>query len=225
MSERSKKTLVYLGLNHGVGFRRMFQDYDQCFGFEPIPSLYEKLKNEFSQYPHVHIINAAVSTKASNNVEFFITNNHLASSSLFQLKDEWRADRLKNNAPDVVIENTIKVRTILLPDFLRENGIDEIDDYVSDIEGMDLAVLKTLEENVVAGRIHRITCEVSRDVEHNRHVCDYDNSKKGFADFLGEKYELIAEGFMPLQDGVFESIPRNSWAMDCCWALKRPISA
>jgi FkbM family methyltransferase len=215
-----KDVLVYVGLNRGSGFNQLFHQYKKCYGFEASPNLYQDLFTKYAKYDWVYLINAAVTVENVEEVTFYVTDNDGASSSLFLLKDEWHHSREKKGLKAINLQETIKVKGILLPDFLEKNGVYEITDYVSDIEGMDLAVLETMRSFIAEKRIKTITCEVSRHKGTNRHVGCYDNSKEGFEKLLGNNYDLVAEGYMPLRDGVFEDIPESSWAMDCRWKLR-----
>lgn len=104
--------------------------------------------------------------------------------------------------------------------FLQKNQIDFIDDYMSDIQGMDLEVLKTMKHMIDQREICTITCEVTKDDKCNIYKDLPDNSESGFADLLNENYALIARGYGALKDNKFENIPEDAWEMDCKWKLK-----
>lgn len=119
------------------------------------------------------------------------------------------------------MQQTIKVPCVNLMDFLAEHGIDHIDHYVSDIQGMDLTVLKTLAPMIEQGRITAITSEVAKDGRRNIYGSLPSNEFKDFQVFLGDRYELVAQGWGQLTDGVFADVPEEWWEMDCRWRLKK----
>ncbi len=214
-----KDVLVYIGLNRGAGFRRLFHKYKTCYGFEASPALFKGLTAAYARFDWVHVVNAAVTVNNVDEIPFYVTDNDGASSSLYPLKKEWHRSRAKKGCKAIAIRETIKIRGILLPEFLEDRGVHEITDYVSDIEGMDLAVLNTMKAFIDGKRIQTITCEASTHDMTNRHEGCHDNSKSGFLHVLGHNYDLVAEGFVPLRDGVFENVT-DSWSADCRWRLR-----
>ncbi|MFC2172934.1 FkbM family methyltransferase [Acidobacteriota bacterium] len=218
-SPTSKDVLVYLGLNKGEMFGRLFAHYRQSYGFEADPEMCRYLSEKYTAHKTVHIVNAAVTTEDVDRVKYFITDNDSASSSLYRLKDEWQSERARRGLSSIKARET-SVPGINLLKFLTREGVESITDYISDVEGMDLAVLRTIEEYIKEKRIVTITCEVSKSRKHNRHAGCPDNSLEGFMELLDENYELIAQGFMPLRDGQFQEVPKESWAMDCKWRLR-----
>jgi len=218
----SKEVLVYVGMNRGEGFDGIFHDYERCFGFEPNPVLYDHLMEKYKKFSWVNIVNAAAAIDDTEDLSLYVTDNDGASSSVYPLKEAWHKSREVRKAPTIGLQGKITVRGINLPRYLDDHGISEITDYVSDIEGMDLAVLKTMNRYILDKKIQAITCEVSKDELRNRHVGCPDNSLGGFTELLSGNYELVAVGYMPLlTDGVFGEIPEESWAMDCRWKLKQ----
>lgn len=211
------KTLLYVGLNNGDAFSSLYRNYDLAIGLEPNKKLYQKLVKRFKGEENVLLINAAATTSANETQKkLIIYDNRGASSSFFKLKEEWHQKQKK----EIKIESEMLVDCVYLPQVLKENKIEFINDYVSDIEGMDLEVLKTLNHWINKKKIHTITCEVSKTKDLNRHVDCPDNSKEGFEKLLKKNYDLVATGYAPLRDGAFRQIPDTSWSMDCKWKRK-----
>jgi hypothetical protein len=116
---------------------------------------------------------------------------------------------------------TIKVPCVNLLGFLRKLNIDYIDDYISDIQGLDLEVLKTLRPMIEARQIGSIKCEVTKDTYRNIYHDLPDNSESGFKKLLEDHYDLVAVGQGLLVDGKFDNIPEDAWEMDCKWSVKQ----
>ena len=114
---------------------------------------------------------------------------------------------------------TIRIPSINLLNFLEERGIRHIDSYISDIQGFDLEVLKTLKPLLDNRQITDITCEVSKDKYGNIYKDIPENNESGFKELLNENYVCIAKGWGVLSEGSFNEVPEGSWEMDCKWKL------
>ncbi len=207
-------TLVYLGLNKGRNFSTIFRKYEKCYAFEADPSLYIKLKKRFRKFPNVHIYNVAVADY-DGEIEFNISNNR-ASSSIGKFSKDW--NNHKSGAVKMI--DTIKVPCINLCSFLQKQNIDYIDDYISDIQGFDLAALRTLKPYIDQKKIKNITSEVTKNEYRNIYSDLPDNSEQGFTSLLAENYKLVAKGWGVLRDGKYDQVPGTWWEMDCKWTIK-----
>ncbi len=105
--------------------------------------------------------------------------------------------------------------------FVKKNNINYIDNYISDIQGMDLEVLKTLKPMIKNKMIKTITCEVTINEKRNIYHNLPDNSESGFQNLLKENYKLVAKGSGILLENNFDLIPKNTWEFDCKWNLKQ----
>jgi hypothetical protein len=148
-------------------------------------------------------------------VAFNISNNEGSSSSIGTFREDWP----NYQSGQISMVEKIEVPCINLMDFCTENGIDYIDDYISDIQGMDLAVLKTLEPMVSRRKIGAITCEVTKNSRGNIYADLNDNSEEGFSAFLADNYQLVAKGWGILTEGQFDEVPADWWEMDCKWRV------
>lgn len=214
---RSKKVLVYAGVHRGHSFNLVFLDYETCYGFEANPDLFLELQKQYAKFPHVKLFNCAV-TDYDGEVEFNISNNDGASSSVGDFKDDFS----KAQAGHLKMVRKIKVPCINLYNFLQRNGVAFIDDYISDIQGMDLTVLKTLKPFIDAGKIGSISCEVTKNEKKNIYNLP-DNSEIGFQSLLGHSYVMVAKGWGLLSENGFSEVKDSWWEMDCKWKLKNKI--
>ncbi len=211
---RRKGVLVYLGAHKGKPLMRLCGQYKVCYGFEADPELCGDLKKRFARIPNVHIIHAAAATH-DGEIEFHVSDNQASSSIGGRFADGWCG---KNK---VAMIKTVKVPCVNLCNFLREQGIETVDDYISDIQGYDLEVLKTLMPYINRKAIGSITCETGKDGFGNIYPDLPDNSESGFANLLGENYNCVAKGWgKGLKEGVFNNVPDDWWEMDCKWKPK-----
>jgi FkbM family methyltransferase len=182
------KVLIYLGLNQGSGFDKMINGFDKCYGFEAIPELAEKMAIRYKNDDRVEIINAAVCGENKEQTFYISTNILMESSSLGELSDYYRNNGPKNQ---IRTKRKITVPGIVLSNFLKERGIDQIDTYVSDIEGMDYFVLNTIKEYVDDKRINHIQVEAECDYWGGESHDNLPSNKETlFYELLSDNYEL-----------------------------------
>jgi FkbM family methyltransferase len=212
---KKEGTLVYVGLHRGRGFNAIFRKYETCYGFEANPDLCAMLQKKFRKHSNVYIFNFAV-TGQDGEVDFNISNNGGASSSIGNFAEDWEHYKSGN----VRMVKTVCVPSINLYDFLVRQKVQSIDSYISDIQGIDLEVLKTLKPLLEQRKISNITCEVTKDKHRNIYGNLPDNSESGFNQLLRGNYECVAKGWGILTDGVFNKVPDSWWEMDCKWKVK-----
>ena len=211
---KKRGTLIIVGMDTNGIFDLMYRGYENCYGFEANPDRFNKLEKKYKNKKNIKIFNVAVA-QYDGEITFNISsNNNGASSSIGNFNKEWQ----EQNKIDMI--KTIKVPCINLLNFCEKNNINFIDDYFSDIQGMDLEVLKTLKPMIDEKNIGTITCEVAKDDKKNVYSDLPDNSKSGFEKLLNTNYELIASGWGALIDNKFDVIPNDEWEMDCKWRLK-----
>lgn len=175
-----------------------------------------KLLQKHSKKANIKIFPYAV-TDYDGEVELNISSNKGASSSIGNFNETWQKNYADSN---IKMKEKVKVPCINLLNFCRKNSINYIDDYISDIQGMDLQVLKTMRPMIENKQIGSIRCEVTKDEYGNIYKDLPDNSESGFEHLLSTNYKLVAKGAGLLEDGVFDNIPDEAWEMDCMWTLK-----
>ena len=217
IKKAKKGVLIYVGMHLGGGFSSIFEKYKICYGFEANPELYAKLKIKFGTNPRVKLFNVAV-TDYDGEIEFNISN-YDGASSIGNFSEDWEGYKFDN----IKMIKTIKVPCINLYNFLQQHNIDLIEDYISDIQGFDLGVLKTLKPYIDEKKIKHITCEVAKDKYGNTYTGIPDNSENGFNVLLKDNYECVAKGFGILTDGEFDDVPDICWEMDYKWRVKKRL--
>ncbi|MFA6924559.1 MAG: FkbM family methyltransferase [Bacteroidales bacterium] len=215
---RKKRGILFIiGMDSNGIFDLMYRGYEKCYGFEANPERFEKLVKKYGKQPNIYIHNVAVAQYDGEVVLNISSNNNGASSSLGNFNKTWQE---QYKAEKIEIVKSIKVPCINLHNFCIKNNISYIDDYLSDIQGMDLEVLKTMNPMIEQKRIGTITCEVTKNEKRNVYSDLPDNSENGFAELVNTNYELIAKGHGALKDNKFDKISKDEWEMDCKWKIK-----
>jgi hypothetical protein len=216
--EDNKKILIYVGAHVGNSLSSYDGLYDEIYAFEANPTFCEHLKSRFSHNKNIHIINAAICEKHNDYLDFNISKNNGDSSSILKSNKDC-------NLHDMIESNqTIRVSTINLKNFLEERKIKKIKTYISDAQGYDFIILKTIKELIDNKMIEEIQCEVEKNhtppiyVNENKET---QNKEANFDNFLNENYEKIATGWGSLEDGKFDSVPEEWNEFDIKWRLKK----
>lgn len=210
------RILIYAGAHLGGSLSRHLNDYDLIFAFEANPLFCDQMVYRFSQHKNLNIINAALCKSHGEKVEFNISSNNGDSSSLLFPN--------KQNSLYEAIKPCMKISVdgVNLRMFLQERGIEKINTYISDLQGYDYEVLKTLKPLIDAGSIETIECEVSKT--NRTSIYEYGtiepNTDENFDSLLSHRYERVATGWGNLQDGVFNQVPSEWSEWDVKWKLK-----
>lgn len=204
--------LVYVGLNRGDSFNKLFYRYSRAIGIEANPELMPELRRRFKKYKNVELFNVAAS---DTNGQAFLTlpdNGNFAASATLDSFDSRRA---------VSGVRKIEVESVALGSFLKTLKVDLVDNYISDCEGYDLVALRSCEEYLSQGKFLQIQCEVQRNHTPEAYI-SVSNKEYMFDELLNQNYEKVASGWTFLQDGIFYEVP-NDWAFhDIKWKLKNP---
>lgn len=203
------RTLVYVGAHVGAYLGDIASEYEQIFAFEPYPDSFNELIRRLGDCPWITFINAACSTEAGTH-KFYVYPN-MVSSSLAPIAD---------GVPTDLIYDVIEVPTINLYDYLQSIDLQYIDCYISDCQGSDLNVLKTLKPYIDNRMIDTIVVET-----HNDKLNLYkglDNRFQGFKDLLSENYEIetIRLGRLDGAEVLESEIPPDEYEWDTVWSLK-----
>ncbi len=179
------KVLVYCGLHEGASFARIFGHFDLAIGFEPIPKLFAGLQRTFAEFSKVRIYHAALSDQ--DGPVLFNIYSDAATSSIGTLSEEWLARRKDS---DFRVVTSVEITGRHLGNFLTQQGITEIDTLVTDVQGFDLTVLRTVEPLIRERRIRCITCEVERDHFPKTYDGTPGNKERDFLLLLSPDYDL-----------------------------------
>lgn len=210
------RVLVYAGAHLGGSLSQHLRNFDLIFAFEANPLFCEQLKSKFTKHKNLNVINAALCKTHGEKVEFNISSNNGDSSSLLSPN--------KQNCLYEAIKPCMKISVdgLNLRMFLEERGIEKINTYISDLQGYDYEVLKTLKPLIDAGSIETIECEVSKT--NKTSIYEYGgiepNTDENFDSLLSHRYERVATGWGNLLDGVFANVPDDWCEWDVRWKLK-----
>lgn len=210
-------TLVYVGANKGHTLNSIYKNFDQVIAFEPDPEMFADLERNIveTKDTQVVLVNAACSTTDGEQT-LYVTGNRVASS----LGDGVKEFKDFHGFNAAVIKE-ITVQTVNLSEFLETGEVEKIDLYVSDAQGSDLTVLKTLKERYIdTSNIGELFLET-----HQNGTYLYEglyNQLDGFKELLGENYNLI-HASLGCENGRLvteEDIPESNPEFDTYWRLK-----
>ncbi len=139
------------------------------YSFEPVPNIYSQLVSNTSKYSNINTIPLALSDRNGETEMFVSSGRSNASSSLLAPKEHLDAH------PDVLFNETIKVKTVTLDDFCLMNNINHIDFMWLDMQGYELPMLKASQKMI--SNISLIYSEVSL-IETYQGVSTYEHYKK-----------------------------------------------
>lgn len=211
-----KGTLVYIGINRGVGLRHICDFYQRVVAIEANPNLISFLKSKYSDRPHVEIYNFAAGLD-DGDADFSIASNDGKSSSLMPIdstNEHVRELGLSSSEP-------IRVPSRNLGKFLEEIGVEHIDLYVSDIEEFDFSALQTLGPYIDEKRIETIQVEVRGDACIPTRINAPDNRLSSVVAYLKGRYTLVGTGNSYLKKGEFINSENEDGYFDALFSVDR----
>jgi FkbM family methyltransferase len=199
---KQKGLLLYLGANHGNSLVRIFYKFKRVIAIEANPALCVILKKKFKK--KIEIYNYAVGEK-NKKTYLNIYDQDSTNASINVLKNK-------------KINKKIKINEINLSSFLKKKKIKKIDYYISDLEGMDYTVLRSIKNYLIL-----------KNVEFIQHECTIDslsgpykkksNNEKLFKNILSKNYKKIGSGFGLLKPGM-HNLPKGYRFKDILWKKK-----
>lgn len=205
--------LVYVGTNEGESLEEYVDLYDKVYAFEPDPEVFGNLVKRFSRKKNIVFVNAACSDSVGTKTLYVTENRH--STSLSELSDFSLQYGFSGGKASF---KTFEVKTVNLLNFLEEKNIEYVDTLITDCQGSDLSILKTVKCFIDEKKIGEIFCET-----HGNSVVLYDqldNQFDGFKELLSENYDIkdfYLDGKLMSKD----SEPFVEW--DTHWILKNDI--
>lgn len=206
---KKNKILIYCGINNLLNFNILRPRYDVCYGFDANPAKIEHAREVYKDDPHVHFIFGALTEKSGDMVEFHITNDWDPSSTIGELNPAY----VHMRSGKLTSQTKITVPTINLYDFCVDNNIQEIDLLLTDLQGMDLSVLRTMKKFIMKRKIREIQSETETDNTPSIHLNLPSNKLKDFKLLLSDHYDLVAQ--------YPEVVPDDWWEMDTSWRIKQ----
>jgi len=147
--------IVEAGAHIGVDTCEMAKLWPKAkiFAFEPIPEIFEQLKNNTSSYPNVQCFQMALGDKTGVCTINQSSGESNGSSSLLEPKEHLVIH------PSVLFEKKIEVKVTTLKDWMITNKIEKVDFLWLDLQGFELNVLKESVE--IISKTSTIYTEVS----------------------------------------------------------------
>jgi len=141
------KTILEIGSHHGKDAIKLANFY-KCpvFAFEASPLNIKEIKKTIERYSNVHLIEKAV-WNYSGSIPFYHCDNHPGSSSCFTFDYPSLAQREKRDLDDALKKYHLTeyiVPAIRLDEWMEENNIESVDLICMDLQGAELAALKSL---------------------------------------------------------------------------------
>ncbi len=153
------KIIIEVGAHSGD--RRLMKSCSKrgytLYLFEPNPGLASQLKSKAKRLKNVHVVQKAVA-KESGQTSFFLANHDTCSSLLpfhKRANDTWVAG--DHPYKNFETKHVLKVETITLKDFFRQEKIDHVDFIEIDAQGSDLDVVQSLGAEIL--NVNRIQVE------------------------------------------------------------------
>lgn len=207
---KKRGTLVYLGLNTGESFDRIYYKYNLVIGFEPNPDNFVKLK-KYQNQNGVYLYPYAVSDKEGEFDFYLPTNkNNDASASLSDFTSARKG---------ISSRESIKVKTVKLSKILEDHKVNFIEKYISDIEGYDFTVLNTIKNYLNEKKIFELQLEAFQNHVENPYT-SVSNYEKQFDELLELNYKKIARGWGLMKPGEFHGFREDHFSIDLLYRLK-----
>jgi FkbM family methyltransferase len=182
------RTAVIVGQNYPDACSdALVERHDRTIIFEPLPPAAKACRDRYAENPKVIVFEAACGSWWS--VEPFQVYNRSGLSSSLGVVTVDAKSRFPTQ--DLSLASSCEVQVCNLGDALRMLGVEAIATLVIDAQGMDFAILQTLQRYIAAGAIEYIQLEA--DGEGFRHYDGLpDNSESAIVRFMAShsRYEL-----------------------------------
>lgn len=207
-----KSVCVYVGANIGNSLFNFANSFDVVYAFEPDPEIFQILSQRFHSYKNVKLFNVACSDE-DKLADLYIMPNRV-STSLSDIDDEhFNLCKFKSS-------KKIKVKCINLYNFLVLHNIDKINYYISDCQGSDYDVLKTLKPMIDNKKIDKLFIETHGDIALYSNL---NNKFSNFKNLLNQNYNFVYAS-LGSQNGRIVSedqIPSGEFEWDSMWEVKK----
>lgn len=173
-------TLVYLGCHEGYSLKNILNNYnfDKILLVEADPNTFNRLLDYTKNKNNIIAINKClVSDKNIKKTIFYRTINDGASNSIH-----------KPNVGNDFIKEELELDCVYLPDLLEEYKIDDIDLYISDIQGNDFSIICTILDRIQNKKIKELFLETFNDNYSFYNINN--NNFKNYYKILSDNYKV-----------------------------------
>lgn len=109
--------------------------------FEPVPEIFEQLKANTAHLPNVYIYPIALSDRTGSTT--MNLSEHPDRPGITSQGNSLLSPKERLTLSPLIFPKTIEVPTITLDDWAKKQGIDHVDLLWLDLQGLELAVLKS----------------------------------------------------------------------------------
>ena len=201
------KTVIDVGVNTGQSIKIFRKIANDCsiIGFEPNPSLFQKLKEKYINQPNIDLYQLGISNRKGSKI--FHENVLHSTSSFEELNFESnylsKKARILGVRKEDMISKSYKVEITTLNDYINANCNSDIDILKIDTEGHEYHCLEGLFLNKLKVKVKYIQIE-----EHNDDMYLNKKSFKEIKDLLDKNgYGIeakIQHGFGNFQEVIFK---------------------
>lgn len=217
-----RRVLLYLGGADGHGVDNLlmqnnYHSFTEVHVFEAQKESYEKLRERYKLIPQIVVNYGAVVPRQvikGEMVDFHVCAANGSSSLGSSFDSTWEGQ--------FVMKERRQVPAINVLQYCMEHGIETVDTYLSDLQGIDLEVLSTMAPMIQTGKIRQIQCEVAKNGKRNIYADLPSNEQHRFDALLGQKYRQSSIGWVSglLPPDFNVAIPVSWWEFDCLWVRK-----
>lgn len=188
---------IQVGANDGItgdDLRRYIEKYKwHGILIEPVPYVFERLKNNYSKFSNLIFENVAISQHSGFANFYSISEKDLDNKNLFENYDKYKLDQLSSFDKDTLMKhsymhpdfehliNIIQIPTLTLIDLFKKYEVKKIDLLQVDAEGFDFEILNAIDFKTVSPNI------IIFEHQH-MNLCDYKSligkiKKSGYKSF------------------------------------------
>lgn len=157
--------VLHIGAHRGS--ERYIYDWfgKEVIWIEANPRIFNELSINLTEFKYQKGYEALLHSESGNNVDFYLSSNDNASSSIFDFTRDFKEKKIffQNKKRNISMVNKIILKTITLDDLILKKKIDikKFNHWVIDVQGAELEVLKGSIESIKF--CNSITVEVSTE--------------------------------------------------------------
>ena len=151
-------TLLFCGLGKGRRLSKVMKGHNNIHAFEANAEAIARVRKRFKR---VRFHNIALGEK-KGRVPFYVYSRN-DSSSCGKISDKFIEHWKGFKGETLSVERMVDVECVNLYEWCQENGIDHVDYLITDLQGLDLTVLRTMEPMLRTGGIRKVECETEAD--------------------------------------------------------------
>jgi FkbM family methyltransferase len=155
LGSRRPATILDIGANVGDWTARAITAFPQAriFSFEPNPPVYKELSDRMAGAKSVTALPMAIGTTTGTAILNIKSGPHSGVSSLTKFAHH---------------DRTVEVQTIRGDEWLASSGLDHVDFMKLDVEGYELAAMKSFTAAFAQGRVDVVQIEFANPNPHER---------------------------------------------------------